>query len=684
MEQRPDSLPAAAPHVVRSNIAASGHRLPRMSERFLVQVDADQFDRLARSTQPLAGVTELLWNALDAEADIVTVSIARNELDGVDVVQVEDDGHGMTHADALRDFRRLGGSWKKNRSASKSGNRPLHGKEGAGRFRAFAIGSSVEWSTVAVDADDKLYRTVVTGSLDSSEFTVSEPEELAAGALGTMVRISRPREYVHRLLADDAATRLVIQTAVYLVKYPNIRITYDGTVLDPAAILDRETSIDLDPTLGGEHGGPTLRIMEWKPEAKSIKPSIILCHLDGVALNEITDDVDTRSGIPYTAYLTWAGFTEHVNDLLLADFGNDTLKPIVDAARSAIRDHIDTRLSDHRAEQLDRWKADQVYPYAGQPTTVAEAQERRVFDVVATAAAPAVSHERKAARLSLRLIREALSQPPGALHRVLKEVLDLTAEQLSDFDELLERTSLASVIYTSKLVTDRLDFIVDLDAMLFDRDKKTKLLERTQLHRILANGRTWVFGEQYAVAVDDQGLTKVLQAHRTLLGDATPVTEPVTDSEGYTRIVDLMLSKAAFHADRREHLVVELKRPSLRLTQTELNQITNYAVAVSKDERFKSADVSWEFWLLGDDMDDVVRELVNRRDQPSGLYTEGANYRIWARRWAEIIEENRQRLHFYRDHLQFEPRDEVELEGVLSKYLPQPEATTPAPDATPA
>jgi hypothetical protein len=648
-----------------------------MSERFVVQVDADQFDRLARPTQPLAGITELLWNALDAEAEIVTISIARNELDGVDEVQVEDDGHGMTHADALRDFRRLGGSWKKNRSTSKNGKRPLHGKEGAGRFRAFAIGSSVEWSTVAVDDDDKLYRTVITGSLDSSEFTVNDPEELASGTLGTMVRISRSREYVHRLLADDAATRLVIQTAVYLVKYPNIKVTYDGTVLDPAAILDRETSKDIDPALGGEYGGPTLRIMEWKPEAKSIKPSIILCDLDGVALNEITDDVDTRSGIPYTAYLTWDGFTEHVNDLLLADFGNETLKPIIDAARSAIRDHIDVRLS-------DRWKAEHVYPYAGQPTTIAEAQERRVFDVVATAAAPAVSHERRAARLSLRLIREALSQPPGALHRVLKEVLDLTAEQLSDFDELLERTSLASVIYTSKLVTDRLDFIVDLDAMLFDREKKTKLLERTQLHRILANGRTWVFGEQYALAVDDQGLTKMLEAHRSLLGDPTPVTEPVTDSEGHTRIVDLMLSKAAFRADRREHLVVELKRPSVRLTQTELSQITNYAVAVIKDERFKSADVSWEFWLLGDDMDDVVGELVNRRDQPAGLYTEGTNYRIWVRRWAEIIEENRQRLHFYRDHLQLEPRDEVELEGVLSKYLPQPEVTTPAPDPSPA
>lgn len=654
-----------------------------MVQRFPVQVDADQFDRLARPTQPVAGVTELIWNALDAEADVVTVAIGRNELDGVDIVLVEDDGHGMTHADALRDFRRLGGSWKKSRSTSKNGTRPLHGKEGAGRFRGFAIGGSVEWTTVAADIDGSLARTKITGSLDTSEFTVDDPEPLGTGTVGTSVRIIRPREHVHRLLAETAPTQVVIQLAVYLVKYPQVHITYDGKLLDPKAILDHETTIELDAALGGDHGAPILTIMEWKAEAKTIKPSLILCDTEGVTLFEITDGVDTRSAIPYTAYLMWPGFADRVNELPLAEMDSETLAPILDGARAAIRDHIDTRLSERRAEQLERWKAEKVYPYSGQPKSAAEAQERRVFDVVATAAAPAVAREPKAARLSLRLIREALAQPPGALHRVLKEVLDLTPEQLADFDQLLERTSLASIIYTSKLVTDRLDFLVDLEAMLFDVDKKKRVLERSQLHRIIANGRTWIFGEEYALAVDDQGLTKVLEAHLSSLGDDTPITAPVTDTEGHTRLVDLMLSKATFHADGREHLVVELKRPSLRLTQIELNQITNYAVAVSEDERFAAPNVRWDFWLLGDDMDHVVRNLVNTPNRTPGLYTEGSNYRIWVRRWAEILEESRQRLHFYRDHLTHEPQDEVELEGVFSKYLPSTNAAESTADGEP-
>jgi hypothetical protein len=331
---------------------------------------------------------------------------------------------------------------------------------------------------------------------------------------------------------------------------------------------------------------------------------------------------------------------------------------------------VEARGSEQRVEIIERWKAENVYPYRDDPKTPIEQHERRVFDAVAINAAPAVAKEPRAARLSLQLLKSALAESPAALHRVLREVLDLTPGQLADFDSLLERTTLASIIRTSKLITDRLDFLADLESMLFDETSKKRLLERTELHRILANGRTWVFGEEYGLAVDDKGLTKVLEAHRVLLGDGGSVAGPVKDVGGHTRILDLMLSKASFALDRRQHLVVELKRPKIRLTQKELGQITNYAVTVVRDERFQAPTVTWDFWLVGDDTDDVVAELTHKPGQPDGLYQPGGNYRIWVRRWAEILEVNRQRLHFFRDHLDYQPAEDSDLEATLSKYLP--------------
>jgi len=338
-----------------------------VTERFVVQVDADRFDSLARPTLPVAGAAELIWNALDADAETVTVQIGRTELDGVDTVSVTDDGHGMTNAEAVRTFKRWGGSWKKTRATTKGGKRSLHGKSGEGRFRAFAIGSTVEWTSVADRGDGKLERTRATGSIDTSEFVVGDPEELVTGATGTTVRITRPREYANRLLGDGADIWLVTRFAVYLVKYPNIRVTYDGQVLDPATIVARQTESELDRALGGEHGPPLLRIIEWKHEAKAISPSLVLCDENGVALHEVTDRIDSPPGIHYTAYLMWGGFPQYAHDLLLADLGHETLTPIVEAAREAIRSHLDTRLSEQRDEVIERWKTEHVYPTRERP-----------------------------------------------------------------------------------------------------------------------------------------------------------------------------------------------------------------------------------------------------------------------------------------------------------------------------
>jgi hypothetical protein len=69
-------------------------------------------------------------------------------------------------------------------------------------------------------------------------------------------------------------------------------------------------------------------------------------------------------------------------------------------------------------------------------------------------------------------------------------------------------------------------------------------------------------------------------------------------------------------------------------------------------------------------MDPVVRELTHKPGGPEGLYTSGTNYKVWVRRWAEVLEENRQRLHFYRDHLNLQPAEAANLNQALSKYLP--------------
>ena len=64
--------------------------------------------------------------------------------------------------------------------------------------------------------------------------------------------------------------------------------------------------------------------------------------------------------------------------------------------------------------------------------------------------------------------------------------------------------------------------------MLFDSELKKSFKERAQLHRILADN-TWVFGEEFALTVDDRSLTEVLRQHLKSAGQEVVIDEQSSD-----------------------------------------------------------------------------------------------------------------------------------------------------------
>lgn len=141
-----------------------------------VTVKGDHLEGLARPARSLGGIVEMIWNAVDAEASQVRVSLTQNELEGVASVEVADNGHGMTPTDAERDFETLGGSWKLHAERSKNGERLLHGRRGQGRWRALSVGSLVRWITVA-EVDDARVKTTITAQRAAlTQFNIEDPE----------------------------------------------------------------------------------------------------------------------------------------------------------------------------------------------------------------------------------------------------------------------------------------------------------------------------------------------------------------------------------------------------------------------------------------------------------------------------------------------------------------------------
>ena len=113
-----------------------------------VNLSADHIKSLTVTNRPLVALAEVIWNGLDADANRVSVRFDRNKLEGLEAIRVNDDGTGINFDHAVNLFGTLGDSWKKTKNRT-TGGRGLHGKNGKGRFRAFSLGSIVEWNTTA-------------------------------------------------------------------------------------------------------------------------------------------------------------------------------------------------------------------------------------------------------------------------------------------------------------------------------------------------------------------------------------------------------------------------------------------------------------------------------------------------------------------------------------------------------
>ena len=100
---------------------------------YSIEIQPDFLQRQA-AAQPVAAVSQLIWNGLDADATTVSVDFEDDPLGGMAKIIVADNGHGIPHIEAPTLFRYLGGSWKKHATHTKTLNRMLHGQEGRGRF----------------------------------------------------------------------------------------------------------------------------------------------------------------------------------------------------------------------------------------------------------------------------------------------------------------------------------------------------------------------------------------------------------------------------------------------------------------------------------------------------------------------------------------------------------------------
>lgn len=640
-----------------------------MSE-LVLQASDDLVARLAHERDAVRAVVELIWNAIDAEANSITVSLERDVAEAISVVRVVDDGHGISSDEVEATFGRIGGSWKQHSQKTKNGLRQLHGKLGEGRLRAFALGSAVTWASVSDNTASERQEVTISGTRRTRDRFRWDAIPSSASQTGTTVIATNDEQRsLGALEADGALSTLRSHFAPILLNDTSLAITYDGMTLDPAQEIERDTSITISFGDAGEREA-SVRIIEWRSGAHRA----IYFGPDGVHFPFEESGSQVESQFSYSAYVSWDSLGPDELALLgLGDMAPDPVGQLWKSARTAVHDHFASRRREQRREQIDQWKESGIYPYQGEPTNEPEKAERAVFDVVSGTLVSHISKTKKDARLTLALLRDAIRHDPDKLTTILHEVVSLSEADRDTLTRLLSETTLSAIIRSANLVASRHKFLAGLEHLLFDPADAGTVGERDHLHKILEH-ELWVFGEAYHLMNSERGLTQLARTHLTLEGLPTNDLGAVKRWDGSSGRVDLHLAAQYKEHDHIRHLVVELKAPDITLSQTELNQVEGYVNTVRTNAAFASGKSSWDFILVATDFDELVDDRIQAEYRDTGQFlAPGAKagrprVRAFVRRWRDVIDENKRRLEFMTTALEHDPSIAEGLEYVRHEY----------------
>lgn len=637
--------------------------------RLKIKAQRDFIDRLAQAPR-LAALEELVWNSFDERARQVVVAMRMNDMDGVQEITIADDGQSLSFESAATAFENLGKSNKVGRSLE-TGER-LHGRKGEGRHKALSLGNTVTWN-FTYSKNGQRYSYEVIGSAhreDPFYLTAERPAE--TDKVGCRVVISDIEKSLYALTVPETRLQVASVFAPFLIRHADRQLIFQGKPIRPTDVIEEQRRLRPFKVMhAGTQYSISVQVLHW---TEGQRKEVFLCSSSGIPLHEINSR--SLSGTDRFSVFATSDLFDHLHDQNLlssvemtADSGR---KEIIGRVRQKVRAYFRKRLQGESDEALQRLRDEGSYPYTHEPRSGIDQIERRVFDLCAVNISrhlPSFSEKMDldGRKLLLRVVREALSQNPTSVGKIIREVCRLPENAAKSFARLLDDVPLGNVVHLAKMVADRLHFLTLFEAVVhldpFDR----VIEERTQLQKLLEQN-TWLFGEEYAAGTGDENLIAVLEKHIAILGRnhlqpearAQDIRKMITEynkqrvktPESLARIPDLMLWQKFIERrpDEYEFLVIEIKRPGVTLGRKEIAQIEDYAKAVVTTPFVDTDRTRWVFILVSDKLDDHAHDRAHQQGLPA--YTiqkpiEG-QYEIRVIPWSQLIRAARAR----HEHLQ--------------------------------
>jgi len=439
-----------------------------------------------------------------------------------------------------------------------------------------------------------------------------------------------------------------------LISNPRLKITINGVLLNTS----KYSAIPHEEILGGDVFN--IRSVIWNEKPNQEESLIYFIDSLGEIVHKELSELNLKS-FYCSSYVSSKWFDDfNLNADLFSggkNLDSDVFINILNLAKIKLRDEYFKFRNAAADSLIEQYLREGVFPeMRGDNRVLNEFHREQLISTIKTIyeAEPAVFSKqlnKSQKRILIKLLdRIVQSNRLSELFEVLEGVVSLTEDEMGRISGLLQRTSLENITKTVEHIRDRLDIIQNFKSLIYDHRRFA--LEVPHIQKCIESN-LWLFGEKYHLLTSEE--EKFEQALRSLLKfkskeeyyDKKPISHPDKNRE-----MDLFIAQKGFKVgddDKKyfHHVVIELKRPSIKLGDKELAQLKTYKNVIANEPRFQDENSIWDFILIGNEISDskiTAADLrsdleTNRIHGEAGLVQKTGNYRIFVKTWKQILNE---------------------------------------------
>ncbi len=613
------------------------------------QITNEGIKKHFKNFEPMKAIFELIWNGLDANSKTVHIKTIYTELDGLERIEIVDNGDGIDIDSLDTNFNRFNESTKKH-------DDDKHGSHGKGRLAFHILSGEATWFTKREGVNSKI---VIDESKISNYFfdplnEIDQHPELQKLKSGTCVVLTNIVE--NKLPSEEnIISALSIHFGWYLALNGDRAIELNGKPIPiPLHELHEKKIIISEEVF-------EVKVIRWEDKPSSEKSHNYLIGQNKHIIKKQLSKTNNKVSF-YTSAYAFSPWLETYDPDVIELIPNqvnsqDIARKVFEFLTQFQQEIYKDFLIRHVDQEIEKYDERGYFPsYNNLSQSFADFRKRNTKSVLKSLyiADPKIFNtlHPKPTKILIRLLDKLLvSNENDTLIDVLEGVLDLDSEKLSQFTSQLKKSKLENIISTIESLQRRQQAVHELKEIMLNRS--SEVLETPDLQKIIENN-TWLFGPQYTtLGAEEDTFNKLAIRLRNEVKDINIISQADidvgSDLDGINRQVDLFLARkvATFDSSSKKIfkcIIIEIKRPGIALNKQHLRQIDDYAEILSKHPAFGSSNIMLEIILVGRKIskDDVqIKSRLNGlKDKAEfGLVTSSDRLKCYVKDWFTIFDE---------------------------------------------